>query len=115
MGALPALVALSPVPSVPLGLQLGVLLVQLQAKTRMSQLYGRAQMPTHPLSPALYTHWSQLTLTLVSQSLYTGYPSPACCGPAPLWLAQLQAAHLVHVECMETHLSGGVLRQDHAL
>lgn len=33
MGTLPALVTLSPVPSVPLGLQLGMLLVQLQAKT----------------------------------------------------------------------------------
>jgi len=42
MGALPALVALSPVPSVPLGLQLGVLLVQLQAKARVSQLRGKS-------------------------------------------------------------------------
>lgn len=115
MGALPALVTLSTVPSVPLRLQLGVLLVQLQAKTQMSQLRARVQMPKHTFSAALYTHWSQLTLTLVSQSLWTGYPSPACPDPTPLWLAHLQAAHLVHVECMETHLSGGVLRQDHAL
>lgn len=61
VGTLPTLVALSPVPSVPLGFQLGVLLVQLQAKIRVSQLRGRAQTPKHTLSPALYTHWFQLS------------------------------------------------------
>lgn len=61
VGTLPTLVALSTVPSVPLGLQLGVLLVQLQAKIRVSQLCGRAQMPEHTLLPALYTHWFQLS------------------------------------------------------
>lgn len=102
MGALPALVALPPVPSVPLGLQLGVLLVELQGRdTSRSTTWGEPKMPPRALFPA--------TQLRSLQPPKAGHPSPAGPGPAPLWPAQLQAAHLVHVERVETHLGGGIL------
>lgn len=53
VGALPALVALPPVPSVPLGLQLRVLLVQLQGQdTSRSTMWGEPKFPHRP-SPQL--------------------------------------------------------------
>lgn len=75
MGALTALVTLSPVPGVPLRLQLGMLLVQLQSRDTGG---SATDAPMHPLpSKALPVNPKQ------------GTPVLPALGPCPLWLAQL--------------------------